>query len=441
MADLDTAKADILAQFKSALPPNMPAPAQFTIPELIARPVLTTGVIGNMAHDVIAGTYVPATSSDLATWSTADMFATTYQQMVMDMVYGLSQKDQNEITSLTTKNQVVLNNLVTIWEQTFSPITQEQMAAAGVHSKIDYVTAQFTPQFMQSLNWAKFAPDYNSAKADIQIMSNINSAKVEFANQITAIKANIQSPSQTNGGVQAFDRNNNKVWFPGYNVDPNFPAKFNTGQTVNISVSLTDVGQSGSSFSVKGGAGGAFDIGWLGISGASSAQYSESNFQKLMSSARIDLTYTNVAYLSASPANLMANNTIGWYLASILKQAYNNTSGDTGPYFGSNEASHKAVLAAGGLQSLRGFLLSTMPTGKMFFASDDFSSFQKYFHTESHASVSLFGILPIASASTSYTKSSSGSSDKNYAMEVDINPTGDKNNLVVHGAFLENPLD
>ena len=110
MADLDTAKADILAQFKTSLPPNMPAPNQFTIPELIARPIQSTGVLGNMAHNVIAGTYVPATGSALATWSTADMFATTYQQMVMDMVYGLSQADQNEITNLTTKNQVVLNN-------------------------------------------------------------------------------------------------------------------------------------------------------------------------------------------------------------------------------------------------------------------------------------------------------------------------------------------
>ncbi|WP_299298407.1 hypothetical protein [uncultured Tateyamaria sp.] len=441
MADLDTAKAQILKQFQSSLPPGMPNPQQFTIPEMIARPVLNMGVLDHGAHDIIAGTFVPGTNGALNTWSTADMFTSAYLQMVQDMAYGLSQADQNQITQIKTQNAVVLNNLVTTWEQTFAPITQAEMTAAGVHSKIDYVTAQFTPQFKQSLNWARFASDYNQAKAAIDIMSNINSAMVEFGRQITAVKGNIATPSQTNGGLQAYDRNNAKVWFPGYNVDPNFPTAFANGQTVNITVELTDVGQSSSSFSIEGGAGGSFPIDFLNIAGATSAQYSQSDFQSLMSKAKIQLEFTNVSYLAASPSNLTANNTIGWYLATILKQAFNNTAGDTGPYFISNEATHKAVLKGGGLQSLRGLLVSTMPTGKMFFASDDYSSFQKYFHTQSHASVSLFGIIPIASSSTSFTKSSSGSSDKNYKMEVDINPAGDKNNMVVHGAFLENPTD
>lgn len=441
MADLKAAKAEVLKQLGASLPPGLPDPTQFTIPELLNRPILSTGVVSQGAHDVIAGSFVPAANGEEDGWSTADTFVNTYLQMAQDMAYGLSQEDQNKIQTIKTENQVVLNNLVTTWEQTFAPITQAQMTASGVHSKIDYVTAQFTDQFKQSLNWAKFAPDYNQAKAAIDIMSNINSAMLEFGQQISAIKNNIHNPSISNGGVQAFDRNNNKVWFPGYNVDSNFPAKFNTGSSATITIELTDVGQTSSSFSIGGGVGGGFFAGWLGISGSSSAEHSESAFHSLMSKVKIELTYTNICYLTAAPSNLMANNTIGWYLASILKQAAANTMGDTGPYFVSNEASHKAVLEAGGLQSLRALLVSTMPTGKMSFASDDYSSFQKYFHTESHASVKLFGFIPIASMNTSYTKSSSGSSDQGYAMEVAINPTGDKNNLVVHGAVLENPLN
>ncbi|MDU8928207.1 hypothetical protein RXV86_12490 [Alisedimentitalea sp. MJ-SS2] len=441
MTDLATAKAAVLKQFQSSLPPGVPSPEQFTIPEMLTRPILSTGVLDHGAHDVIAGTFIPGTGGKLDSWSTADQFGDAYLQMVQDMAYGLSTADQNEITKLKTQNQVVFNNLVTTWEQTFAPITEAEMTAAGVHSKIDYVTAQFTDAFKQSLNWAKFAADYNQAKAAIDIMTNINSAAVAFGRQITGIKANYQTPSQTNGGIQAFDRNNNKVWFPGYNVDPNFPAKFQNGQTVKISVELTDVATSSSSFSIDGQVGGSFPIDFLDISAATSSQYSEQHFKSLMSKAKIELEFDNVCYLTASPSNLTANNTIGWYMSQLLKQAYGHDSDDTGPFFAQQSADHKAVLKAGGLQSLRGLLVSTMPKGKMFFAEDDYASFQKYFHTETHASVSLFGFIPIGSVNTSYTKSSSGSSDKSYAMEVDINPAGDANNLVVHGAVLENPLD
>ncbi|OIQ32529.1 MAG: hypothetical protein BM562_04475 [Alphaproteobacteria bacterium MedPE-SWcel] len=441
MTDLATAKSAVLEQFKSSLPPGVPSPQQFTIPELITRPVLNVGVLEHGAHDIIAGTFVPGTNGKLNTWSTADTFTTTYLQMVQDMAYGLSVSDQNTITNLETKNATVLGNLVATWEKTFAPISAAQLSEAGfANDKVGYVISHFTPAFQKSFNWPKFAADYNSAKADIDIMSNINSAKLEFASQINAIKANIASPSQTNGGIQSYDRNNNKVWFPGYNVDPNFPTKFSNGQTVKITIELTDVGQNSSSFSIDGKVGGSFSIDFLNIAGASSAQYNESHFHSLMSKAKIELEYDNVSYLTAAPSNLTANNSIGWYLAMILQQAAANTSADTGPFFASNEADHKAVLQSGGLQSLRGLLVSTMPKGKMFFASDDFTSFQKYFHTEAHASVSLFGFIPIGSVNTSYTKASSGSSDKNYAMEVAVNPAADKNNMVVHGAVLEDPL-
>ncbi|TNJ43323.1 hypothetical protein [Phaeobacter sp. B1627] len=441
MTDLSKAKAAVLEQFKSSLPPGVPTPEQFTIPEMITRPVLNVGVLEHGAHDIIAGTFVPGTNGKLNSWSTADTFVNTYRQMVEDMAYGLSVADQNKITSLETKNADVLGRLVSTWEKTFAPITAEQMTAAGfANDKVGYVVSHFTSKFKKSLNWPKFAADYNSAEADITIMSNINSAKLDFANQITAIKANIASPSSTNGGIQCYDRNNNKVWLAGYNVDPNFPSKFNNGQTVKITIELTDVGQSSSSFTIDGKVGGSFPIDFLTVAGASSAQYKESHFHRLMSKAKIELEYDNVSYLAASPSNLTANNTIGWYLALILKQAAANTSADTGPFFVSNEAEHKAVLQGGGLQALRGLLVSTMPKGKMFFSSDDYSSFQKYFHTQSHASVSLFGFIPLGSVNTSYTKSSSGSSDKNYAMEVDLNPSADKNNMVVHGAVLDNPV-
>jgi len=441
MADLNTAKADVLKQFQSSLPPGLPTPIQFTIPEMLTRPILSTGVLNHGAHNVIAGTFVPATDTKLDSWSTADQFETTYLNMVQNMAYGLSIADQNQVTKLKTDNDVVLNKLVTIWEQTFAPITQAQMTAANVFSKIDYVTAQFTDSFMKSLNWAKFAPDYNQAKAAIDILSNINSAAVQFGQQITGIKNNIATPGQSNGGLQAFDANNNKVWFPGYNVDPNFPSKFQNGQTVKIVIELTDIGTSSSSFSINGSAGGGFNIGFLRIGGSTSVEYNESHFKSLMSKVRIELEFDNVCFLTSSPANLTANNTIGWYQPQILKQAYEHNTDSSGPYFASQEADLKAILAAGGLQSLRGLLVSTMPKGKMSFASDDFASFQKYFHTETHASASLFGFIPLASVNTSFTKASSGSSEQGYAMDVAINPAGDKNNLVVHGAVLENPLD
>lgn len=440
MADLQDAKNAVLRQFKESLPPGVPDPTQFTLVDMLTRPILTTGTLSNDAHHVIAGTFVPGSSSKTDSWSTADTFTTTYLNMIQNMAYGYSTKDNNQIETLKTENQVVLNNLVSTWEQTFGRITDAQLAAANVHSKVDYVVAQFTPEFKKSFNWPKFAPDYNSAKADIDILSNLCSAKVTFGEQLTAIKGHITAPSADNGGIQVFDNNNNKVWMPGFNVDPNFPAKFQNGQQVNIEIDLMDIATNSSSFSINGTAGGGFSEWFIDISGFTSMQYNEANFKKLMSKVKIHLEYKPVAYLAASPVNLTTNNAVGWYESGLLKQAYNRGSDDTGPYFVSDAENQKKILESGGLQSVSGFLVSPMPSGSMQFESDDYASFQKYFHTETHASASLFGFIPIASVNTSYTKSSSGATDKGYNMEVIINNNKDQNNLVVHGAVLENPL-
>jgi hypothetical protein len=440
MANLQDAKAEVLKQFKSSLPPGVPDPTQFTLVDMLTRPILTTGTLSNGAHNVIAGTFVPGSDGKPDGWSTADLFTTTYLNMIQNMAYGYSTADQNQITTLTTDNQNVLNSLVNTWEQTFGRITDEQLKNANVTDKVSYVTAQFTDTFKQSLNWAKFAPDYNKAKAAIDILSNLNSAAVTFGAQLSGIKSNIVNPSATNGGIEVFDNNNNKVWQPGFNVDPNFPSKYKNGQTVNIEIDLMDIATDSSSFSINGTAGGGFSAWFLRIGGSTSMEYNESHFKQLMSKVKIKLEYKPVAYLEVSPVNLSINNTSGWYASGLLKQAYNRGPDDTGPFFISDAANQKQILKSGGLQSVKGFLVSPMPQGTMQFASDDYSSFQKYFHTETHASVSLFGFIPIASANTSYTKSSSGASDQGYAMEVQINNSNDQNNLVVHGAVLEDPL-
>jgi hypothetical protein len=440
MANLEDAKAAVLEQFKTSMPPGIPEPTQFTLPDMLTLPILTVGTLNNGAYRVITGTFVPGSDSKADSWSTADQFTTRYLNMIQNMAYGFSTKDANEILKLTNENQDVLNSLVKTWEKTYSRITDTQLADAKVNDKVTYVIAQFTPEFMKSFNWSKFAPDYNRAKAAIDILSNLNSAQVTFGNQLVGIKNNIQTPSAVNGGMQAFDNNNNKVWVPGFNVDENFPSKLANGSTVKIEIDLMDIATESSSFSINGKAGGSFKAWFLRIGGSVSAEYNESNFKQLMSKVKVKLEYKPVAYLTTSPINLTTNGAIGWYASELLKQAYKRGPNDTGPYFVSDAENQKKLLESGGLQSVRGFLVSPMPSGTMQFAFDDYSSFQKYFHTEAHADASLFGFIPIASVNTSYTKSSSGATDKGYAMEVQINNNNDANNLVVHGAVLENPL-
>lgn len=440
MASLKDAKAVVLDQFKESLPPGVTSYTPFTLPDMLERPILNIGTLSNGAHRVIAGTFVPGSHSKADSWSTADQFTSTYLNMIQNMAYGYSIKDQNKKDNLTTANQNTLNSLVDTWERKFGRITDEQLERENVRDKVSYVTAQFTEDFKTSFNWPEFAPDYNKAKAAIDILSNLNSAQLTFGTQLRGIKNNITEPNADNGGMKVFDNNNNKVWLPGFNVDKNFPSEFQNGQTVNIEIDLKDFATDSSSLSINGKACGGFSAGYLHIGGSASAEYSESNFKQLMSKVKIKLEYKPVAYLAASPVNLIPNSKSGWYAPELLKQACKRGPDDTGPYFVSDAENQKQILENGGLQSVRGFLVSPMPSGTMHFASEDYSSFQKYFHTETHAHANLLGFIPIASANTSYTKSSSGSSSKGYEMEVQINNNKDINNLVVHGAVLENPL-
>lgn len=433
MANLEDAKAAALEKFKTSMPPGIPEPTLFTLPDMLTRPILSAdGTLSNDAHTIIAGTFVPG-SDKVDSWSTANLFTTTYLYMIQNMAYGFSTKDSNQIKKLTTENEEVLASLVNTWERKFGRITETD--------KVGYVTGKFTEDFKRSFNWPAFASDYNRAKAAIDILANLNSAADTFADQIRGIKNNIITPSLTNGGMQVFDNNNNKVLMPGFNVDKDFPNKFENGTKVAIDIDLMNIATESSSFSINGKAGGSFRVGWFRIGGSVSAEYSESNFKQLMSKVKIHLEYNPVAYLLTSPINLTTDGKIGWYASALLKQAYNRGQDDTGPYFVSDAQKQKQILQSGGLQSVKGFLVSPMPNGYMEFESDDYSSFQKYFHTEAHAHASLFGFIPIASANTSYTKSSSGATDKGYKMQVQINNNNDVNHLVVHGAVLENPLN
>lgn len=436
MSELQVAKATVLEQFKQALGPNVPTPLQVTIPQMLTRPILNIGVVSHGAFDVIQGIFQPGTTPN---WSTDENFPSVYKSMVENMAYGLSVKDHNRIKELEVTNQATLNRLVNTYEQTYSRITDAQLQAANMPTKIDFVVSKID-ELKRSFNWPKFAADYGSASADIDIMSNLNSAKVEFARQITAIKQHIQSPGATNGGTEVFDSQNNKVWAAGYNIDPHFAEKFANGQTVKIDIEIEKAGQSGSSFKVNGQAGGTLPAGFFRINGQASADYSDQKFQQLMSRARITLEYSNVCYLAASPSGLDINNTVGWYAPELLRQAFENTAESTGPYFVTNSEAMKTQLKEKRMQAVQGFLVSTAPTGFIEFAEDDFSTFEKIFHAQAHASVDLLGFIPIASADTSYTKTSAGSSDSRFNMRVQLNNTADKNHLVVHGVVLEDPL-
>lgn len=439
MANLDAAKKQVLEMFQSSLPTGSPKPTPFSINEQFTRPLFNLGVVNHGAMNIIDGSLVPGSDDTAANWSTANNYGQAYLTEIQNMAYGLSTEDQNQITNLTTSNQVALNELVSIYEQTFGRITDAQLAAASALTKIDYVTAKL-PDLKNSLNWAKFQPIYNSAKADMDILANINSNKVTFGKQLTAIKAAMLSASADNGGTQTLDANNNKVWVPGYNVDQNFPTKFENGQTTTVKIELKDVGQKSSSFSIGGQAGGSFSIGWLGVSGSTSTEYKQSDFQELMSSVTIELTFTNVCFLSTSPSVLSTDNTTGWFAPGLLKAAYNRNADSSGPFFVNDAEKSKAALASGSLNSLLGFLVSAAASGTMTFEKGSYESFKKYFHTETHASVNLFGFIPVATANTSYTNQSSGSHSSGASVVVALNPSKDKNNLVVHGGVLENPI-
>jgi hypothetical protein len=439
MANLDDAKKQALKMFQSSLPPGSPEPTSFSINEQFTRPLKNLGVVNQGAMAIIDGSLVPGSDSTAADWSTAHNYGQAYLTEIQNMAYGLSTADQNKITTLTANNQNALNELVTIYEQTYGRITDAQLTTAGLTTKIDYVTAKL-PAMKASLNWAKFQPTYNSAQADMDILANINSNKVTFGNQLTAIKTAMLSASAVNGGTQTFDANNNKVWVPGYNVDPNFPTKFANGQTATVKIELKDVGQNSSSFNIDGNAGGSFGIGWLGVSGSTSAEYQQSDFQELMSSVTIELTYTNVCFLTTSPSVLSTDNATGWFAPALLKAAYNRNADSSGPFFVTDEENSKAALESGSLNSILGFLVSAAASGTMTFAKGSYESFQKYFHTETHASVNLFGFIPIATANTSYTDQSSGSHSSGSSVVVALNPAKDKNNLVVHGGILEKPI-
>ena len=179
----------------------------------------------------------------------------------------------------------------------------------------------------------------------------------------------------------------------------------------------------------QGSAGLSFGGFLLGYSAGTSVQGDIASVQGAGSSMQIQVTYPGLTPISVAPLSWNGGSfqspggqTTGWWYEAILAQALQNfsagSSAPTGFTFGSKPNVPIGAPDTTGFAST--IVVSAYPTIKVTFSNGSFSAFSQWLKTQTSMSISLFGCIPLGSASVNtYTASASqGSSDSTFTLTL-----------------------
>ncbi|RKH15421.1 hypothetical protein D7V97_00040 [Corallococcus sp. CA053C] len=389
--------------------------------------------------------------------NTNNPFNSAWLQLLAGIRYVLSSADQsayNKAQLVAAQQQLAV---VSVYQSQFNTITQDQMAAAQTAlgwpaasqpvNKINYVI-----DYMMGLVWtggtgqaALALTSTQMANADdlpsllikmpaggdsvisaatdyFSVMgSNLQyTSELTYNNSIlTSLTRNTKAPSASNGGMALNNAGTVEPGLvPGYAVVPSVQALQNalsdpqaSAPTLTLSASLVSQGQ----YQVSIGAQGGFSVGSLiQVSASGSMNYDLASLSGAGSSYTVSIKYPGATLVKFTPNAWNGSALTGWFYQQVLQQAYRNWnlnkrtpgSAPTGFSFITEPAFDLDPIENGGnFGQLQSLVVSQFPTMQITFNSGNFSQFQQSFSQKVAADVSLFGIIPIASASESSAQS------------------------------------
>ncbi|HVG44867.1 MAG TPA: hypothetical protein VM890_09055 [Longimicrobium sp.] len=415
----------------------------------------TTGAgdVNGRTYNYISGavTESPA-GQELVQVGAANTFSNLYQQLVNSITWQFSAADNATAQAAATRSQTAATALVSAYVGTFGVPTQTQMQAAQAVLPSITTVQEYILGYAVGYLWAgipegqrpltlfalqsapnlrmllQYAP--SDAQPTIQALVPYLNALGPAASlmdeqslgtyTLQQIKNNL-TPSGSNGGIlQSNPPSTNYYLGYGSNKQPSqiLQELNNPGQSVTVQFSAQQSSQSGYNISFSGQAGFNWGGDLLGVSAGTSFRGDVAAQQGSGSSTQIVMTYPGVTIIPFYPAAWQQSSapSTGWFYEPIIHQAWVNWLAGAGASSGFtflNGVPGGITLGENGLGYLQGIVVSGYPTITVNFTEGNFQQFSSWLSTHTQVSVSLFGFIPLGSASVdTYTASASQSSSQ-----------------------------
>ncbi|WP_026732680.1 hypothetical protein [Fischerella sp. PCC 9605] len=393
-------------------------------------------------------------------------FINDYVTAIQDISFSLSSDDQNKLNQADTNAAVLINAVVSVYEQTYGPITSDEMKSASddsgldIQTKLDYVV-NYKAGYLWScakaekkrvLNLVEMESASNltqllscapaSAQTIIGVIANYLNAisaviplkdAISNANHtLFALKANATTPTTSNGGMTTIADDGSKDIRVGFIINQDESsiknALNNQNNKVVLTMSAKRVNETTVNVNVDNQGGVAVPLDFLELVASGSSKFNLYSFKGAGETVSVELTFTGVNLVTMSPIAYEIDTNSGWYDPQPIRDAVANGNKDVTGYKFSVQPSFD-FSQGGNFGLLNALAIANYPTVKITYTAGNFSDFQESFQQESHWDIRLFGLFKIGSFSESLYQSSRVTKGESGSFSVTFTP--DKQVLTV----------
>ncbi|MEU6249546.1 hypothetical protein [Glycomyces sp. NPDC047010] len=350
-------------------------------------------------------------------------FAGLYRQILGATVYGFSKADQNLMQSQDNAATAQIAAILTEFQNAGGKFTNPPPFGGKLQDVFDQLLARYKslenlPSSLSSLHNA-IAKYKEVAAGAVQMHNNYYEATA----RLNAARAAVLAPSQANGGEEVDDGK----YFVGYSPDKLPSANQLIGSlatdanAVSVQMTLSNFTSKSTDLSLSGKVG--FSIPIMDVASfdfGGSASYDLSTYTSSSSHIEIDLQYKGVTIVGAAPTLLAQDGSTGWWDAQMLGEIATKTGKDaTGYQLQGSEFDVDSLFGPGkALSRLKTFVVSRQPEMSMTFKGGNASKVTSDMKVGAKASVDLFGLFPIGSASANYAVSTVDTSSSDGSVKV-----------------------
>lgn len=384
----------------------------------------------------------------------SDSFSNAYLTVINAISYKYSNKDKQVMNAAQSAASTQATAVTAGYQQIYGQITAEQMKAAKVETKIDYVInykvaqewaggktpLEFTAKGVRNIQRSlpKLPSSAGPLLAPISLYLNKTSKIFPLINAsnnavfvLGDVINNVTSPTLENGSAIATqDAAGGKSTGLAYAINKSVTDIQNNLGTADaaggnsFTIKMTASKSNDTTVNAKFSSGGGFSIPLdfikIGVSGGQSLNVFSQNGSS--EDVDISMTYSGVTYAPVAPAELDLSSLNGWFYSKPIRDAV--AAKDVSGYHWAASSPPNYDFAKGGnFGRINGVIISQYPTIKIVYKKGDFSKFKAVYNQTARLSVKLFGFLPIGGAEESLYAATTKQDSKTGAITITMGPS------------------
>ncbi len=341
-------------------------------------------------------------------------FSKLYYNVLGSTRYVLSEESQKKTSAAVVKYDAQAAAVIKAYQKSGLPALKQTERDAAIVEIYQNCSEKFGGEVTKDCS---IIPDsYMNLKVALQTLNNMAGESMQLvmnvANrnaELAAIIANIESPSDKNGGIPV---NSTAGYYAGYNKipDPNTLVGSLGTESNAITIEVTGETYDEEKMNVHMENGSSFFIPIGGLIDIEVNHKSTMDMEKLkteQTSFYAGITYSGLTAVPVQPTPFEPNGQAGWYdEENLLKDIKNKTGRDEDGYKLTDNRYKVDELFGGRLAHLKTMLISKTPTIVITFTKVNMEYAHKVFRMNNDVTITLFGFIKVGQHSHDYQTSS-----------------------------------